>query len=105
MNCEDLEKNCLVGEIFSKTPAYLDILSYEEVRLGRGDLLRRSYLIILTITFYLSSLLSISTLLYVILRYLALPYPILPHFALYYLTSSYIILSYLTLPYLILRFS
>jgi len=40
VNCEDLEKNCLVGEIFSKTPAYLDILSYEEVRLGRGDLLR-----------------------------------------------------------------
>jgi len=87
VNCEDLEKNCLVGEIFSKTPAYLDILSYEEVRLGRGDLLRRSYLIILTITFYLSSLLSISTLLYVILRYLALPY----------LTLPYLILSYLTL--------
>lgn len=87
MNCEDLEKNCLVGEIFSKTPAYLDILSYEEVRLGRGDLLRRSYLIILTITFYLSSLLSISTLLYVILRYLAF-------LTLSYLTSLCLILSY-----------
>lgn len=78
MNCEDLEKNCLVGEIFSKTPAYLDILSYEEVRLGRGDLLRRSYLIILTITFYLSSLtlryLTLSRLPYLILSYLTFPY-------------------------------